>query len=297
MINKRELIELCKIYPISKIAFSNHIAPNTLKKWINEAGIVLKKSRLNMSKLSLDKDYFKFIDSKEKAYWLGFICADGCIHRNYKKVSLVSKDKEVIEKFKKAIKSDHKLREFSKFDNRTNKTYYGCSIQIGNEIFYQHLINLGITPDKTDSLEMPRIDEQYYSYFFAGLFDGDGSVQEFTKINKIKKENYKIGHPVKITKCKISLISTLEILSFLQKYMIEKLDINSLKMTRITKNRNNVWKLYLYKDAKKFLDWIYNDETFPYLSRKYQLYMNIVTADASHGSQLVYSARFGSVKP
>lgn len=41
----------------------------------------LKKSRLNMSRLSLKIDYFKEIDSNDKAYWLGFICADGNINK------------------------------------------------------------------------------------------------------------------------------------------------------------------------------------------------------------------------
>lgn len=31
----------------------------------------------------LNENYFKFIDSHEKAYWLGFISADECIHVIY----------------------------------------------------------------------------------------------------------------------------------------------------------------------------------------------------------------------
>ena len=32
-------------------------------------------------KHNLNKDYFKNIDNEEKAYWLGFIAADGCIYK------------------------------------------------------------------------------------------------------------------------------------------------------------------------------------------------------------------------
>ena len=51
-----------------------------------------------MSKLSLNIDYFKEINSFEKAYWLGFICADGCIHKNGGKLTITVKDKEICEK-------------------------------------------------------------------------------------------------------------------------------------------------------------------------------------------------------
>lgn len=56
-----------------------------------------------MSKLSLDVDYFKIIDSPKKAYWLGFICADGCIYKNGGKLTLMVKDKEICDKFKSDI--------------------------------------------------------------------------------------------------------------------------------------------------------------------------------------------------
>ena len=78
--------------------------------------IKLKNSRLNMSKLSLDVDFFKNVDSNEKAYWFGYIAADGSINKKNNKVTLVSKDKEIIEKFKICIKSDHKISETNVFD-------------------------------------------------------------------------------------------------------------------------------------------------------------------------------------
>ena len=54
-----------------------------------------------MSKLSLNIDYFKEINSFEKAYWLGFICADGCIHKNGGKLTITVKDREICEKLRK----------------------------------------------------------------------------------------------------------------------------------------------------------------------------------------------------
>ena len=82
-----------------------------------------------MSHLALNIDYFKEINSPDKAYWLGYICADGCIKKSNNKVSLVSKDLEVIEGFKEAIGAEHAITKSENFDKRTNKTYRRYSIQ------------------------------------------------------------------------------------------------------------------------------------------------------------------------
>ena len=220
----------------------------------------LKKSRVNMSHLELNVDYFKEINSNDKAYWLGYICADGSIKKSNNKASLVSKDLEVIEGFKEAIGAGHAITKSETFDKRTNKTYTGYSIQIGNELFVANLINLGITSNKTDVLKFPNIEEKYYSYFIAGLFDGDGGIR-FGGKNK-----QALG---------ISLISTDEVLKFIKNYILIKFNIKPKYCRRVTENKPNVWVMGLYADAFKFLNFIYSDNTFKYyLKRKYNVYLN-----------------------
>lgn len=222
----------------------------------------LKKSRLNMSHHALNVDYFKEINSNDKAYWLGFICADGNIKKTNNKVSLISKDLEVINEFKEAIGSEHIISKRINFDKRTNKTYTGYSIQIGNEKFTTNLINLGVTSNKTDILKFPNINEKYYSYFIAGLFDGDGSV-----FWRGKYSNH-LG---------VNLISTYEIIFFIQNYLQKNMDITPKCVCRVSKNKLNVWKMYLYSDAHKFLKFIYCDDNFKYyLKRKYDIYLENV---------------------
>jgi len=82
----------------------------------------------------------------------------------------------------------------------------------------------------------PNIEEQYYRHFIRGLFDGDGSVSVKTCNNVVK----------------INLISTIEIINFIQSYLLKNLDIKPLVINKVTPNRKNVFKMYLYKDAKNF---------------------------------------------
>ena len=61
------------------------------------------------SKYPVNEDYFEDINTKEKAYWLGVLYADGAINKN-NSVRLGMKDKDHIEKFKKAIGAiNHKI--------------------------------------------------------------------------------------------------------------------------------------------------------------------------------------------
>lgn len=59
----------------------------------------------------MDKRFFKTIDTEEKAYWLGFLYADGSVSKDLKAVTLELNIKDIdhIRKFKRAINSTHKI--------------------------------------------------------------------------------------------------------------------------------------------------------------------------------------------
>lgn len=215
--------------------------------------------RFNKTILKVDVNYFDIIDSNKKAYWLGYLSADGHINKINTKCTLTSIDLEIIQKFKDDIKSEHKISENFNLDKRTKKTYKHYTIQITNKNFVLNLNKHGITQFKSDVFNVPKMDEKYLSYFFAGMFDGDGCVGE-------RKNN----------KPRISLISTKEVLLFLQKYLMDKLNISKTKLQRVTINKNNVWKISLYGDSLLFLNWIYSDNNFNYLNRKHEKYLSFI---------------------
>ena len=93
------------------------------------------------------------------------------------------------------------------------------------------------------------MSDKIYTYFIAGLFDGDGSFTIYEK-NKIRA----------------SLISTKECLHQIQN-ILEEIGI---KKTRILEHYST-YRIYLYKDAFKFLKFVYDDDfSYLYLSRKYK---------------------------
>ena len=264
-IRNSKILELAKTKSHKEIGEIFKLSQTQVSKIIRDSGIKLPKSRLNMSKLNIDVNYFKIINTPEKAYWLGFICADGCIYKNGGKLTIMVKDKEICEKFKRDIKSEHKISEQLIYDKRTNKEYTNYSIQITNTPFVTNLINMGITHEKSLKLEFPKINEKYYSYFIAGLFDGDGSIS-FKSSGKIT----------------CNLISTKEVLNFIQTYLNDNFEISPKSLIQVSENCPNVFKVYWQsnKDCLKFLDYIYQGNKDIYLTRKYERYQQFKSSDS-----------------
>ena len=94
-----------------------------------------------MKLYSVNENYFSVIDSEEKAYWLGFIAADGNIGGIYDfRIELQKQDLSHLEKLKVALNSTHPIKLTSK------NTYL---FRIVNKQFYSDLIKQGIYPCKS----------------------------------------------------------------------------------------------------------------------------------------------------
>lgn len=109
------------------------------------------------------------------AYVLGFFTADGNMspHSNGGRyIEFTSCDKELIEKIRYLMKSDHKISD--RVRSNSQKNIY--RIQIGSSVLYEDLISLGLTPNKSLTIKFPDISPRYLRDFVRGCFDGDGCV-------------------------------------------------------------------------------------------------------------------------
>lgn len=134
-------------------------------------------------KYNLDKYFFDKIDTEEKAYWLGFIYADGCNTAGALSFHLALKDKSHLEKFKKALNSNHPIFASIQYGHRQNsreKIYFHVYLRIKNKYLVASLEKVGVVPRKTLTLEFPLISDvmpyPLANHFIRGYFDGDGSV-------------------------------------------------------------------------------------------------------------------------
>ena len=86
------------------------MAKKTIKRILLENNIPIRNDNHSYK---ANYRIFENIDTPEKAYWLGFIAADGCVYVREKnatiRIAIKSSDKEHLEKFKKFMESDVKI--------------------------------------------------------------------------------------------------------------------------------------------------------------------------------------------
>ena len=115
----------------------------------------------------VDHRYFETVDSDEKAYWLGFIYADGGVVNNTLKIELSAIDKEHIHLFGKSIKSNHPLVY--------RESQNSWALQVHSSQMIRDLRCLGVHPCKSRTIKFPfSIDDNFMPGFCRGFWDGDG---------------------------------------------------------------------------------------------------------------------------
>lgn len=111
--------------------------------------------------------FFETIDTEAKAYWLGFIHADGCIVRGGKlQISLAAVDEPHLWKFRDAINSDHKIS--------CNAKYNSVGITITSQQMCNDLVRHGVLPRKSTVGGIPCVAPEFRRHFWRGVVDGDG---------------------------------------------------------------------------------------------------------------------------
>jgi len=124
-------------------------------------------------------DYFNKIDTQEKAYWYGFIWADGNVSNTHLNISVHEKDIEVLEKFKKSINSEAPIKIVK--DKRMSGNM--VKITISSYKIVNDLYKINIKERKTYLDNLPVLSDDLFWAFLAGFFDGDGC---FSNRNKLK---------------------------------------------------------------------------------------------------------------
>lgn len=153
------LVQISRILKINRGKFT---------KFLKEKNIeVINKQ--NQSEIH--SNIFNCIDTEEKAYWLGFLYADGYVSNtnNLIELALQCNDYKHIEKFKEFLHSQNAI------------TYYKNRVRITfrNKVIKQDLIKLGCVPNKSLILTFPtnqQVSSHLMKHFVRGFIDGDGYI-------------------------------------------------------------------------------------------------------------------------
>ena len=144
----------------------------TIYHHLERMGLELRTPSQSKRHYTVWEEAFERIDTEEKAYWLGFLYADGCVlrQRNRGRVILIlqAKDYSHVEKFRYCLNSDYPIYSFPKSSS--------VGIRIASEKMFNDLVLHGCVPRKSLYLQWPKsLAFNLSRHFIRGYFDGDGS--------------------------------------------------------------------------------------------------------------------------
>lgn len=153
-------------------------------------GLTDKQVRTKMCQLGYRKNrtfnnrYFQYIDAPLKAYFLGFIFADGwvCANNNTRYyefgMELQSEDKYILEKLNNELGGIHEIVH----DNAKRTVICGREVnrndsdrlRVYSKPLVLDLIKNGISTNKTQKDIIPHVSDELFFDFLRGYIDGDG---------------------------------------------------------------------------------------------------------------------------
>lgn len=134
-----------------------------------------------MRKYNVNDKFFEQVDNEHKAYWLGFLMADGHINKREGQDRLVlttsSKDFQHLYKYVDSLGFEGTVKHYE-IKVGTFKGYKFSNVQITSQKMVDDLAKYGCVKKKSLMLEFPKslIPDHLIHHFIRGYFDGDGSV-------------------------------------------------------------------------------------------------------------------------
>lgn len=190
-----ERIVFCERYgtvciSVADLAGEFGISKGVARKILNQENLFREPAYLSYA---LDAEFFTDINTPEKAYWFGFIMADGCVFGMPSpglRIGLKSSDSGHLEAFKADIGSSHPVKFSMKkyMWHGEERSAGACAVDIRNRTLFDSLVSHGCVPNKTNNCtDITGIPEHLFRHFARGYFDGDGCITFTARSNRVTK--------------------------------------------------------------------------------------------------------------
>lgn len=168
---KQEAIKLRTIGLTTKLISEKlNVSQNSVCKWVE--GIQIPKQsyydNINArSKYTYNLDLF-ITPNKITYYLLGAFMSDGCVDVSLRRISIFSIDSDWLIQI-----SNYLCPDKSPQKRKTTNCY---NLTINSRQITDWFVSNKCTQNKSLTLQMPDVPDQYFSHFVRGVFDGDGSI-------------------------------------------------------------------------------------------------------------------------
>lgn len=249
-------------WSMPKIAAKFQVADSLVLRYLKEQNIERRSAEEAHRKYPINENFFDVIDTEEKAYFLGFLYADGynCKEGNYTRLALEETDREILEKLTALIYKENPIERI-KVSDRTEE---GKGITNYFDICSKHICGqldkLGCPQAKTFDLVWPEwLPDKLERHFIRGYFDGDGGLNINTK---------------KGSSSTIKMTSTKQFSNKIKDIIVKELDIS---MCIYKSTTSEVYDVCTSGDRQvaKICKWMYDGANI-YMARKYNLYQGLL---------------------
>jgi len=252
MIPQSEVTQVVDLYntglSMNGIVKSTPFTTKQVRLRLERGNIECRSPGTYQKKYYFNEDFFETIDSEKKAYWLGFIAADGCVTESSRKrliIKLARKDRGHLVQFLQDIEATNPVK-----DKDTNFGHPCSIISLCSGKIFSDLVDKGIMPKKTFKLKAPtKVPDNLIHHWVRGYFDGDGSVYIPSRDSKPKP--------------RVAIYGNFFTLLFFREIFLK------IGIDRPVEPKGNIFFYRLGKRAhvEKFANYIYKDATV-FLERK-----------------------------
>ncbi len=275
----KETQNIVNLYEIDKLStpdISKKIGycPSTIYNILKSQNVKFRDKTDCHKWYEIDNNYFSIIDTEEKAYFLGFLYADGYLNDNKGTTTLQlhKDDMEILIKLNKCIKSTRPLLfvNCSKYNEKYGKNNSDAyRLVITNQVIFKDLKKLGLFQKKSLTLKFPnesQVPNNLIRHFIRGYFDGDGNLTGYFP-SRGKGKHFQCG---------IAILSTIEFVTKLCDFSKTEVGISTC-ITKRFKDETNNYNFVISGNLNivKFLEWIYKDSNI-FLKRKYNKLVKIL---------------------
>jgi hypothetical protein len=263
---------LDKHFTPKQIAESLGYSVNYIRQCVKKLGRQRSKSEVYKDIINQIRKYWPdimhFQNMDEVArYWLGFILADGCLRKTHTGVpvhlhiALQTRDRQHLLKLADDFNLPHEIVK-----NYKNV----CSVSINSRELASILCRYGIDPRSKETYKrhIPKLVD--YRDYIRGLIDGDGCL--YIRHDK-RKKNIKPSPISRRDQLRITIAITYRSYGIEIKNIIDSVIGGT---SRLTKEKHaECWRLTIFGHrAERLADWIYGNNPYRYLDRKYKQYLD-----------------------
>lgn len=234
-------------------------APNTILRRLRRFGI-LPRPRGPIRRAQSLGGSIRW--SSDRAYAVGLIATDGNLSRDGRHLTLVSKDRDLLETFRACL-------DIRRATIRPHRSGFGrvslLRLQWGDRHFHDWLLGIGLTPAKSLTLGALAVPDSVFPDFVRGCIDGDGSV-----IVYVDRQHTAQCSRYVYERLYVSLVSASRaFLDWMQASIHRLVALKGSIAVKRCEGRSAAWTLrYAKRESIELLRWIYYSPTVPCLLRK-----------------------------